>query len=82
MNNVILECPRCLNIFMASTLRVIQLSARIWGTRRRCGNIIELSFDYMDPVELRAQPNVADRIRKIGNYRMRVEGLTYSKEAP
>jgi len=79
MNNVILECPRCLNMFMASTFRVIQVGERTWGTRCRCGNIIEFSFDYMDPVELWAQPNVANRIRKIDGYPVCVEGLTYSK---
>ena len=48
MNNVILECPRCLNMFMASTLRVIQVGEKTWGTRCRCGEIIEFSTDYMD----------------------------------
>ena len=33
----------------------------------------------MDPVELWAQPNVANRIGKIDGYAMRVEGLTYAK---
>jgi hypothetical protein len=49
------------------------------GTRCRCGNIIEFDFDYLDPVELWAQPNVANRMREIDGYAVRVEGLTYSK---
>jgi len=75
-NNVILECPRCLNMFMASTFRVLQVGQRTWGTRCRCGEIIEFSTDYMDSVQLWAQPNVANRIRKIEGYRVHVEGLT------
>jgi hypothetical protein len=52
MNNVILEGPGCLNMCMASTFRVIQVGERTWGTRCRCGNIIEFSFDCLDPTEL------------------------------
>lgn len=33
----------------------------------------------MDPVELWAQPNVANRMREIEGYAVRVEGLTYAK---
>ena len=79
MNNVVLECPRCLNMFMVSTLKTSQLGERTWGTRCRCGNVIEFSFDYMDLVELWAQPNVASRLTKIDRYAVRVAGLTYSK---
>ncbi len=50
------------------------------GVRCVCGNIIEWDMDYMDPVELWAQPNVANRIRKIDGYAVRVEGLTYVRE--
>jgi hypothetical protein len=79
MNSVILECPRCLNMFMASTLKSRKVGEKLWGTRCRCGNIIEFDFDYLDPVELWAQPNVANRMREIDGYAVRVEGLTYSK---
>jgi hypothetical protein len=33
----------------------------------------------MDPVDLWAQPNVANRMRKIDGYEVRVEGLAYTK---
>ena len=79
MNNVVLECPRCLNMFMTSTLRSRRTGESLWGSRCRCGNIIEFSFDYMDPIELWAQPNVANRMRRIGEYQVRVEGLTYAR---
>jgi hypothetical protein len=79
MNNVVLECPRCLNMFMASSERARRVAEKLWGTRCRCGNVVEFDFDYMDPVELWAQPNVADRMKKIDGYALRVEGLTYSK---
>ena len=79
MNNVVLECPRCLKMFMASTLKAIRVVEKLWGTRSRCGNVIEFDFDYMDPVELWAQPNVAYRMRKIEGYPVRVGGLTYAK---
>jgi len=79
-NNVILECSRCLNMFMASTFKVIQIGERCWGTRCRCGNIVEFGLDDMEPLQLWAQPNVASRIRKIERYQVRVEGMTYSKD--
>jgi len=79
MNSVILECPRCLNMFMASTLKSRRVGEKLWGTRCRCGNIIEFDLDYLDPLELWAQPNVANRMREIEGYAVRVEGLTYSK---
>jgi len=31
MNNVILERPRCLNMFLTSTFRVIQVGERTWA---------------------------------------------------
>ena len=77
MNSVILECPRCLNMFMASTLKSKRVGEKLWGTRCRCGNIVEFDFDYLDPVELWAQPNVANSMREIDGYAVRVEGLTY-----
>ena len=64
MNNDVLECPRCLNMFMASTLKARQVGERTWGRRCRCRNIIEFSFDYIQPVELLAQPFVDNRIRE------------------
>ena len=79
MNNVVLECPRCLSMFMASTMKARQSGERRWGTRGRCGSVIEWNIDDMDPVELWAQPNLANRIRKIDGYAVRVEGLTYAK---
>jgi len=79
MNNIVLECPRCLNMFMASTMKARRVGEKLWSTRCRCGNFIEFDFEYMDSVELWAQPNVANRIRKIEGYPVRVEGLTYSK---
>jgi len=79
MNSVILECPRCLNMFMVSTMKAQRVGEKLWGTRCRCGNIIEFDFDYLDPMHLWAQPNVANRMRKIEGYEVRVEGLTYSK---
>jgi hypothetical protein len=79
MNNVVLECPRCLSMFMASTMNARRLGERRWGTMCRCGNVIEWNIDDMDPVELWAQPNLANRIRKIDGYAVRVEGLTYAK---
>jgi hypothetical protein len=79
MNNVILERPRCLNMFMASAQKSIRLREKLWGTKCKCGNVIEFDFDYMDPVEFWAQPNVASRMKKIDGYPVRVEGLTYSK---
>ncbi|MDA4134317.1 MAG: hypothetical protein OK441_01960 [Thaumarchaeota archaeon] len=79
MNSVILECPRCQNMFMASTLKSRRVGEKLWGTRCKCGNIIEFDFDYLDPVELWAQPNVANRMREIDGYAVRVEGLTYAK---
>jgi hypothetical protein len=66
-------------MFMASTLKSRKVGEKLWGTRCRCGNIIEFDFDYLDPVELWAQPNVANRMREIDGYAVRVEGLTYSK---
>ena len=79
MNNVVLECPRCLNMFMTSTDRAIRVAEKLWGARCRCGNVVEFDVDYMDPVGLWAQPNVADRMKKIDSYAVRVEGLTYAK---
>ncbi len=79
MNSVILECPRCLKMFMVSTSRAIQVGERTWGTRCKCGHIIEFSFDYMDPIEIWAQPTVANRMRKIEGHPVRVQGLTYTK---
>ena len=79
MNNVVLECPRCLAMFMASTLKAPKVGERTWRARCRCGNVIEFCFDYMDPVELWMQPNIADRMWKIEGYVVRVEGLTYAR---
>jgi hypothetical protein len=79
MNNVVLECPRCLKMFMASTAKAKQLGESLWGVKCKRGNIIEFCVDYMDPVELWAQPNVASRMKKIEGYALRVEGLAYSK---
>jgi hypothetical protein len=81
MNNVILECPRCLNMFMTSTLKARQVGERTWAARCRCRNFVEFSLDYMDPVNFWAQPNVANRMNKINDYEVRVEGLTYTKSA-
>jgi hypothetical protein len=78
-NNVILECPRCLTLFAISTVKAKQISEKLWGTRCKCGNIIEFDLDYMDPVQLWAQPQIANRIKEIENYRIGVEGLTYAK---
>ena len=78
MNNVILECPRCLNLFAASTERVKRMDEKLWGARCRCGNTIEFDLDYMDRVELVAQPHIANRIGNIENYRIQVDGLTYA----
>jgi hypothetical protein len=64
---------------MASAEKARRVAEKLWGTRCRCGNIVEFDFDYMDPVELWAQPNVADRMKKIDGYAVRVEGLTYAK---
>jgi hypothetical protein len=81
-NHAILECPRCLNMFVASTFKTRRMSENVWATKCvRCSNIIEFCMDYMEPVELWAQPNVANRIRKIDRYQIRVEGLTYSKSS-
>jgi uncharacterized C2H2 Zn-finger protein len=79
MNNVVLECPRCLNMFMASTQRVRRVGEKLWAAGCRCGNVVEFDLDYMDPVELWAQPNVASRMKKIDGYAVRVDGLVYSK---
>jgi uncharacterized C2H2 Zn-finger protein len=79
MNNVVLECPRCLNMFMASPEKSRRTGEKLWWTRCRCGNVIEFDFDYMDHVQLWAKPNVADRMRKIEGYPVRVDGLTYAK---
>ena len=79
MNNVILECPRCLNMFMAYTFRVVKVGERTWGTKCRCGNIIEFSFDCMDPWSSWLGPKWPTGFRKINGYPVRVEGLTYSK---
>jgi hypothetical protein len=45
MNNVILECPRCLTMFIASTLKARQVGERTWATRCRCRNVVEFSVD-------------------------------------
>jgi uncharacterized C2H2 Zn-finger protein len=79
LNNIILECPRCLTLFATSTYKTRQIGEQLWGIRCKCGNIIEFDLDYMDRVDLRAQPHIANRIRKIENYRVQVEGLTYTK---
>ena len=79
MNDVILECPRCLTLFAASTRTSTQVAERLWGARCRCGNVVEFDLDYMDQVQLSAQPHVADRIRNIGNYRIGVEGFIYER---
>lgn len=79
-NNVILECGRCLNMFMASTFKLIRIGEGTWGTKCRCGNTVEFTMDYMESIELWAQPNITNRIRKIDHYNVRVEGLTYSKD--
>jgi hypothetical protein len=82
MNNVVIECPRCLNMFMASTVKARRVGEKLWATRCRCRNVVEFDFDYMEPVEIWVQPNVADRMRKIDGYAVRVEGLTFSKTTP
>jgi hypothetical protein len=82
MNNVVLERPRCLNMFMASTLKAIRFGEKLCGTRCRFGNVIEFDFDYTDSVKLWAQPNVAYRTRKIEGYAVRVERQTYAKTEP
>ena len=66
-------------MFTISTMKARQMDEKLWGTRCRCGNIIEFDMDYMDPVQLWTQPHIANRIRKIDNYRIEVEGLTYGK---
>lgn len=67
-------------MFATSSFKALRVGEKLWGTRCRCGNIIEFDLEYMDRVQLKAQPHIADRIRKIENYRVQVEGLTYSKE--
>ncbi|MDA4121825.1 MAG: hypothetical protein OK456_01440 [Thaumarchaeota archaeon] len=79
MNNVVLECPRCLNMFVVSTMKLRIVGEKLRSIRCRCGNIVHFDLDYMDPVQLWALPNVANRIRKIEGYALRVEGLTYSR---
>jgi uncharacterized C2H2 Zn-finger protein len=79
VNSVILECPKCLNLFAVSMSRAKQVSEKLFGYRCRCGNVVEWDMDYMDPVNLWAQPHVADRIRQIESYRVQVEGLTYAR---
>ena len=78
MNSVILECPRCLNLFAISMFKARRIGDDLYGYTCRCGTTIEWDMDYMDPVNLWAQPHVANRIRKIEDYRVQVEGLTYS----
>ncbi len=78
-NNVVLECPRCLNMFATSMMKVRIIGETLRSTRCRCGNEVEFDLNYMDPVQLWAQPNVANRIRMIEGYIIRVQGLTYSK---
>ena len=81
-NSVILECPRCLSLFAISMFKARRIGETLYGYRCGCGNIIEWDMDYMDAVNVWAQPHIANRIRKIENYRIQVEGLTYSSETP
>ena len=78
INNVILECPRCLTLFAASTASAKRVGERLWSFTCRCGRSLDLDMEYMDRVELWAQPHVANRIEKIEGYRVNVEGLTYT----
>ena len=45
MNNVVIECPRCLNMFMASTVKARRVGEKLWATRCRCRNVVEFDFD-------------------------------------
>jgi hypothetical protein len=79
INHIVVECPRCLNMFLTSNAKARQVGEKQYGIRCRCGNIVEWDLDYLDPVDLWAEQNIANRMRKIESYAVRVEGLTYAK---
>ncbi|MDA4122815.1 MAG: hypothetical protein OK456_06515 [Thaumarchaeota archaeon] len=74
-NNIVLECPWYLSLFMTTTAKGRQTGETSWSVRCKCGYGVAFDMNEMDPVQLWAQPQVASRIRKIHQYRLAVEGL-------
>jgi len=79
-NSVILECPRCLNLFAVSMHAATRVGEKLFGSRCRCGYWVEWDTDYMEQVSVWAQPHIANRIVMIENYKLMVQGLAWAKE--
>ena len=75
-NSVILECPRCLNLFAVSAQRATRIGDKLFGSRCRCGHWVEWDTDYMEQATLWAQPHIANGIQKIEDIACRWRGLT------